>query len=75
MEYSYIFSKDLIQDNYLNIIVSILCIAVPIFVFLDVGLNRNQKNFGLHKKTDWFYNNEQFDRNLDERADKNQYKY
>ena len=32
------------------------------------------KNNPKDKKTDWFYDNEQFDRKLDERADKNNYR-
>ena len=27
------------------------------------------------RKTDWFYKNEQFDRQFDDRADRNQYKF
>ena len=32
------------------------------------------KNNPKDKKTDWFYTNEQYDRQLDERADKNNYR-
>jgi len=39
-------------------------------LLLDKGRKANPKD----KKTDWFYNNEQFDRKLDERSDKNNYR-
>lgn len=32
------------------------------------------KKFSTYKKTDWFYKNEEFDRKLDDRADKNNYR-
>lgn len=61
--------------EYLNIFIAIVCIILPIIIFLDIGLNRNQKKLFKNKKTDWFYKNEQFDRKFDERADRNQYKF
>lgn len=76
---TYLFTKlssgEIIQAGYLDIFIATLGVVVSILVFLDIGLNKNQKNFSLHKKTDWFYKNEQFNRQLDERADKNQYKF
>ena len=42
----------------------------PIKVLLD----KNRKNNPKDKKTDWFYQNEEFDRKLDDRADKNNYR-
>ena len=36
--------------------------------------HRNRKNNPKDKKTDWFYRNEEFDRKLDDRADKNNYR-
>ena len=35
--------------------------------------DKNKKTNPKDKKTDWFYKNEQFDRKLDERADKNNF--
>ena len=37
-------------------------------------LDKNRKNNPKDKKTDWFYKNEEFDRKLDDRADKNNYR-
>ena len=50
-------------------------LALPLFIFLDILFNKNKVNFGLARKTDWFFGNEQFDRKYDERADRNQYKF
>lgn len=41
----------------------------------DLILDKNRKAHPVDKKTDWFYKNKDFDRQYDERADKNQYKF
>ena len=53
---------------------SILGIILPLAVLIDLLLDKNRKNNPKDKKTDWFYKNEEFDRKLDERADKNNYR-
>ena len=53
---------------------SMLGIILPLAVLIDLLLDKNRKNNPKDKKTDWFYNNEQFDRKLDDRADKNNYR-
>ena len=40
----------------------------------DLLLDKNRKAHPKDKKTDWFYKNEQYDRKLDDRADKNNYR-
>lgn len=50
-------------------------VLIPLFSFLDVLLNKNRVGTGLTKQTDWFYKNEKFDREFDERADRNEYKF
>ena len=47
-------------------------ILIALFTFLDILLNKHRGNFGVDSKTRWFYNN---DRDFDERADRNQYKF
>ena len=37
-------------------------------------MDKNRTNHPVDKKTDWFYKNEEFDRKLDDRADKNNYR-
>lgn len=53
---------------------SIIGIILPIAVLIDLLLDKNRKLNPKDKKTDWFYQNEQFDRKLDDRADKNNYR-
>ena len=42
-------------------------------IFLDIFIQRNRFS-PKDRNTDWFYNNEHFDRKMDSRADTNQYK-
>lgn len=53
---------------------SILGLILPLAVLIDLLLDKNRKNNPKDEKTDWFYKNENFDRKLDERADKNNYR-
>ena len=53
---------------------SIIGIILPLIVLIDLLLDKNRKENPKDKKTDWFYQNEQFDRKLDDRADKNNYR-
>ncbi len=59
---------------YINMFISLLGVALPIAVLLDLLLDKNRKAHPKDKKTDWFYKNEAYDRKLDERADKNNYR-
>ena len=59
---------------YLGTLVSLIGIALPLAVLLDLLLDKNRKLNPKDKKTDWFYQNEQFDRKMDDRADKNNYR-
>lgn len=59
---------------YLNTFISLIGIAIPIAILFDLLLDKNRKANPKDKKTDWFYNNEQFDRKMDDRADKNNYR-
>ena len=59
---------------YMNVFISLLGVVLPIAVLFDLLLDKNRKAHPKDKKTDWFYANEKFDRQLDERADKNNYR-
>lgn len=59
---------------YLNTFIALIGIAIPIAILFDLLLDKNRKANPKDNKTDWFYNNEQFDRKLDDRADKNNYR-
>ena len=61
-------------SSAMNIFCALLGILIPFLTFLDVLVNRN-RNLGLgNKKADWFYKNSDYDREFDERADRNQYR-
>lgn len=59
---------------YMNTFVSLIGMVIPIAILFDLLLDKNRKANPKDKKTDWFYKNEQFDRKLDDRADKNNYR-
>lgn len=61
--------------NSMDLLLSIFGIIIPVLTFLDVWLNKHRKSvFSRKKSTDWYYNNDKYTREYDERADKNQYK-
>ena len=59
---------------YVTTFISLIGIIIPIAVLLDLLMDKSRKANPHDKKTDWFYKNEKFDRELDERADKNNYR-
>ncbi len=60
--------------DYTALIISLIGIILPIAVVLDLLADKNRKAHPKDKKTDWFYKNEEYDRKLDDRADKNNYR-
>ena len=58
----------------MQLMFSILGIILALAVLIDLLLDKNRKENPKDKKTDWFYKNEEFDRKLDDRADKNNYR-
>ena len=61
-------------DQVTSLFFSAIGMALPLFVLLELLLDKNSKNHPKDKKTDWFYKNEEYDREIDERADKNNYR-
>ena len=59
---------------YLTTFISLIGIIIPVAVLLDLLMDKSRKANPHDKKTDWFYKNEKFDRELDDRADKNNYR-
>ena len=59
---------------YTSTFVSLLAMILAVAVLLDLLVDKSRKVNPIDKKTDWFYKNEQYDRQLDERADKNNYR-
>ena len=60
--------------TYDTIIASTICIAAALFAFLNILVDKNRAAHPTDKKTDWFYKGEKYDRKMDERADKNNYR-
>lgn len=60
--------------DYTRALASFIGVILPIAVFFNLLVDKNRMSHPVDKKTDWFYKNEEFDRKLDSRADKNQYK-
>ena len=61
--------------SYPDMFFALIGITLPLLVLFDLLLDKNRKTHPVDKKTDWFYKNKDYDRQLDERADKNQYKF
>ena len=67
-------NESLTLGQNMQLIFSMLGIILPLAVLIDLLLDKNRKNNPKDKKTDWCYKNEEFDRKLDDRADKNNYR-
>lgn len=61
------------SDTMLGVVVDFLAIVLAVAVLLNVILSKTRK-INNKKDTDWFYGEEKYDRQLDERADKNNYR-
>ena len=61
-------------ELYMDMFIALIGVAIPIAAFFDVLLDKSRKANPVDKQTDWFYKNKDYDRKLDERADKNQYR-
>ena len=66
--------SQLTLSDYTGMMISLIVIIIPVAILLDLLADKNRKAHPKDKKTDWFYKNEQYDRKLDERADKNNYR-
>ncbi|MCL2859213.1 MAG: hypothetical protein FWF46_01305 [Oscillospiraceae bacterium] len=61
-------------DTITQAFVCIIAIFLGLLNLVDLVLSRNRKSEGKHKHTDWFFKDDKFDRKLDKRADKNNYR-
>ena len=66
--------ETLSPNTYLDMFVSFIAIVIPIIALFDILFDRARLKNPVNKETDWFYKNEEYDRKLDERADKNNYR-
>lgn len=69
-----IINNNLEISNYMTVFLELIGIVLPLAAVFDVLLDKNRKAHPTDKKTDWFYKNEEYDRKLDDRADKNNYR-
>lgn len=60
-------------DTMANILVDFIAIVLALVVVLNIIISKTRKTTN-KKDTDWFYGDKKYDRELDERADKNNYR-
>lgn len=69
-------TQEVVFNDYLNVLVSTIGVILPFIIFMNIGFSQSSKKTSIKtRKTDWFFQNKDFDRQYDERADKNQYKF
>ncbi len=56
------------------ILIDAIGVILPLITLIDIAVNKDRMGSGEDRKTVWFYGNKDFDRELDERADKNNYR-
>lgn len=66
--------EELGANTYLDMFVALIAITLGVVALFDILFDKARMKNPVNKETDWFYKNEQYDRKLDERADKNNYK-
>lgn len=66
--------ETLSSTTYMEMFIGLIAIVLPIAALFDILLDKARTKNPVNKETDWFYKNEQYDRKLDERADKNNYR-
>lgn len=62
------------MDTYMSMFIALIAITLPIVAIFDILVDKNRMKNPVNKQTDWFYKNKEYDRKLDERADKNNYR-
>lgn len=69
-----ILNNSLETELLMTVLFELFGLGLGIAALFDVLLDKNRKAHPTDKKTDWFYKNKDYDRKLDERADKNNYR-
>lgn len=65
-------------DFAMNLFVDIVALLLAFFVLLDMLVDKGRKANPIDRKTDWYFKNEKYDKELkarDQREDKNEYKF
>ena len=63
-----------ISIEYTSAIISFIGVILPFAVLFEMLFDQNSKKHPKDGKTDWYYNNEEYDRKYDDRADRNNYR-
>ena len=66
------------METSLNLFMDFIAIILALFALFDTLLDKQRKANPIDKKTDWYFNNQKYDDELnarDKREDKNEYKY
>ena len=61
-----------------NFVCDLIAILLALFCLFDIIIDKNKKVHSKDKKTDWYFKNEKYDKELkerDQREDKNEYKF
>ena len=61
-------------DSMPDLFVAMIALVLAVSILLDLALNKDRHEGKDNRDTYWFYKNKKYDRELDERADKNQYR-
>lgn len=69
-----IIDNTLPMELYMTTLFELFALGLALAALFDVLLDKNRKAHPTDKKTDWFYKNKDYDRKLDDRADKNNYR-
>ena len=67
-------SGALSQSFTIALFMDVIGIALALFAILDILWDKKRTKNPVDKKTDWYYKDDKYDRNLDDRADKNNYR-
>lgn len=68
----------LTMDLSMNLIADLVAIVLALFSVVDMLVDKGRKTNPIDKKTDWYFKNEKYDKELkerDQREDKNEYKF
>ncbi len=68
----------LTMDLSMNLISDVIALVLALFSVIDMLIDRGRKVNPIDKKTDWYFKNEKYDKELkerDKREDKNEYKF
>lgn len=72
--YGTAFYDAFMEGNNIEMLSNVLGVILPIFIFCDVIFARQLYGEMEMRSSNWYFENQKYDRKFDERADRNQYK-